>query len=865
MGIWLSQGGGGGGGSCGVDVTDLTTLVSDSTQLIFSGSDFVITDQGGGDALVEALGGGSGGIDVGDGTSLFTVDTIQFQDNLLVTNLGGGAVRIDGQAGGAVGDFISKVSDDTVTASTHWQGTEAISFGAFDPDTLIGDGFSISYDPSGVKGVTFADAFQFVDTTGNVIGEFTANPGLNILTGSLFRDGEEVPHKGFELYTGQGFPDSTSITDQIVGDQYIDLDGGNVYKWVGAVEGDAYGSNLFQTLPNVAYFTYYDSTSFEIEFAFDNNEFTYWEGLYSDQGQPFHGVLAVYSGAQPGQIPFSINTVRIKQMLDYGFKTIQVAGTDNFADITDFGVFVLDNTADWQEVNFTNPDQTFNAWIIIVYDVYQLDANPIRIFEIEGYSKEAEHTWSPKGAISGSSIFWERAGTSDSIHPLSDSDELELRNGLNVSDGTSIFEESVTINSNVFIDSQILKIGDDQDYPQLILGGHGSAITKLEANNANIYLTSGGSAGIGVNETQAWVYKPLYFGPNNSHTGRIQHAYSQGGIAIYDDDDIVADFSPGSMWLHGTEFGGPAIGFIDSSSSVWTTFGFDATENIIYFPTFRMNTDGKILFRDTSMYINSERYVGSGGIPVDYVMSLKSEKGFAFTGDATNTSFFFSVDGASDDGTISYNYTGGVFGTSTFYFQGGTIRAEAGITCADSTGMMRFTDGTSLACQIYSYQGEMRINPQIPLIISQEDIRLGAVNDMTPIVLSFYANDENTNGVLSWLAANDHFKFDDDIMMATGESIFFRDAAIYITSSDDGHLDLDADISIDLNANTGVTGTLDVSGELTATSGSDVYWNYGVTASRPDPDVGRRFFDEDLGQPIWGDGTAWVDATGSIV
>ena len=41
----------------------------------------------------------------------------------------------------------------------------------------------------------------------------------------------------------------------------------------------------------------------------------------------------------------------------------------------------------------------------------------------------------------------------------------------------------------------------------------------------------------------------------------------------------------------------------------------------------------------------------------------------------------------------------------------------------------------------------------------------------------------------------------------------------------------------------------------------------GLTANRPDKFLfaGRTFFDTTLGQPIWYDGTGWVDATGAGV
>jgi len=47
---------------------------------------------------------------------------------------------------------------------------------------------------------------------------------------------------------------------------------------------------------------------------------------------------------------------------------------------------------------------------------------------------------------------------------------------------------------------------------------------------------------------------------------------------------------------------------------------------------------------------------------------------------------------------------------------------------------------------------------------------------------------------------------------------------------------------------------------------SNVVWESGDTSNRPNsPVVGQRFFDSDLGQPIWYDGSDWVDAQGSVV
>jgi hypothetical protein len=50
------------------------------------------------------------------------------------------------------------------------------------------------------------------------------------------------------------------------------------------------------------------------------------------------------------------------------------------------------------------------------------------------------------------------------------------------------------------------------------------------------------------------------------------------------------------------------------------------------------------------------------------------------------------------------------------------------------------------------------------------------------------------------------------------------------------------------------------------TMSSEVVWESGTTAGRPgSPATAQRYFDTDLGQPIWYDGTDWVDAQGTTV
>ena len=68
----------------------------------------------------------------------------------------------------------------------------------------------------------------------------------------------------------------------------------------------------------------------------------------------------------------------------------------------------------------------------------------------------------------------------------------------------------------------------------------------------------------------------------------------------------------------------------------------------------------------------------------------------------------------------------------------------------------------------------------------------------------------------------------DDMTMDGDQKVLFRDSAIYINSIDDGHLDLTADISIDLNApDVAVSGDLTVSGYI---SGAwDIFQDFDTT------------------------------------
>ena len=79
-------------------------------------------------------------------------------------------------------------------------------------------------------------------------------------------------------------------------------------------------------------------------------------------------------------------------------------------------------------------------------------------------------------------------------------------------------------------------------------------------------------------------------------------------------------------------------------------------------------------------------------------------------------------------------------------------------------------------------------------------LTFGAGTAGTDIAVTF--DGESNDGVLKWMEDEDYFEFSDDILIASTEKIQFRDTAIFLNSSTDGQLDIDADTEIEVTAPT---------------------------------------------------------------
>lgn len=90
------------------------------------------------------------------------------------------------------------------------------------------------------------------------------------------------------------------------------------------------------------------------------------------------------------------------------------------------------------------------------------------------------------------------------------------------------------------------------------------------------------------------------------------------------------------------------------------------------------------------------------------------------------------------------------------------------------------------------------------------DFAIGTTS-VSDAVLDF--NGADAQGRITWKSEDLEFLVADDIKMAPGQSIRFRDDGIVVGSNDDGHLDLTADTRIDLNKDTYVTGDVTVTAD----------------------------------------------------
>jgi len=128
--------------------------------------------------------------------------------------------------------------------------------------------------------------------------------------------------------------------------------------------------------------------------------------------------------------------------------------------------------------------------------------------------------------------------------------------------------------------------------------------------------------------------------------------------------------------------------------------------------------------------------------------------------------------------------------------------------------------------------------------------------------IDMYFETDTNIGLFSWRKNDDRFDFFDDVLIRSGEKLYFRDSAIYASSEADGYLDLTADTGIRVN------GALRPQNAIVMAAGQDIdCFSNGAylkprflsQAAQPAPDGGEILIWEDSDDSnrtyiVYGDG-----------
>ena len=169
-------------------------------------------------------------------------------------------------------------------------------------------------------------------------------------------------------------------------------------------------------------------------------------------------------------------------------------------------------------------------------------------------------------------------------------------------------------------------------------------------------------------------------------------------------------------------------------------------------------------------------YIGktSGSSPHKYIYFM----------DAAGISSFGSIHAYETSDTITLSgFSGGFTLTGTdLKFQQSTLGVYFGTGGDDGYIIETHTAYADYRMQLYHDEGVW-------------EFMTDADND-----LEFRFLGTTNSGLLKWMEDEDYFLFSDDILVDSTERIYFRDTAIHVCSLTDGHLDLTADVSVDMNA-----------------------------------------------------------------
>jgi len=300
------------------------------------------------------------------------------------------------------------------------------------------------------------------------------------------------------------------------------------------------------------------------------------------------------------------------------------------------------------------------------------------------------------------------------------------------------------------------------------------------------------------------------------------------GIEVTGVGDVnsVGDCTSGAC-LDGTSDGGTYIKFYDAQGAVTFQTGNVAGAITLTLPittgTILNNTDLNTMAELDSLIADanvlSEEEIDAS---LELLTLMDDKTGTGLLTFATSPTFTTSINLGATGVSVSDDADGAItfLGISGGYDENFTINlddVENTIGVSSSTGVTGFNFGT-----IDITAGD--INSAGNLYFSVNEMYLSAPNVDDSDYLSFEARDSDTNsivpvGTLSGaadpyfsLGGASEFKFYNSgyALVTLDKQLRFGDAGVYIFSDDDGHLDLTADTSIDLNGAVASSSTITV-------------------------------------------------------
>ena len=302
----------------------------------------------------------------------------------------------------------------------------------------------------------------------------------------------------------------------------------------------------------------------------------------------------------------------------------------------------------------------------------------------------------------------------------------------------------------------------------------------------------------------------------------IVRGYSEDGTAWADmllynpTTDVVGFANAASKAIHyvDSEFNADVNVVGNTQLNDTLTVGVDDTGHDV---TFHGATAGKYFLWDESenrAHIDGNLYVEAGYLGVNSVPATDkriyaTHYTAATSGAQTDLYFAFTANPAAAStcnyravtGSLTYHSNANdmsgyitVLRASPFLTRGGNVNGRMSIIDMGPSGL--YTGSTGDIADLFYIYGEAPVTDGT-----------GTITDASYIYLEDMGTDAQVTNPY-------------EIMLAGGGEIFFRDGAIHIGSLTDGHLDLTADTSIDLNADVNITDDLTCSSNVNISSGN---------------------------------------------